>query len=387
MVDNFNFTPSLIIDENIEITKIRELPLQGELFVKENDFVTSDKLIAKTKLVGDLVLLKVARELGLEPQDIEDNYLINVSDAVKPNQVLVRKKGLFNIFNSEYLCSYDGIVEFISKETGTIGIRLSSKNFNLYSYITGKVIKCEDNKEITIKTNASLIQGVFGVGGEKIGKLCKIDDKIYNDIIQYENINSNKDFSFLENCVLFYSIPPSIDFLRKLSNLKISGLIIPSISSKVLSAFLGYDIGVAVTGDENINFTIIITEGFGDMKFNPRVMEIFEKNINNQVSINGVTQIRAGAIRPEIIIFDSTNNIKKRLDENVNSKKDITNGGICVGTKIKVLKDPFFGHFGIVTKIINDEVTFESGVICRALQIKLENGEITLVPKANIEVI
>ena len=89
----------------------------------------------------------------------------------------------------------------------------------------------------------------------------------------------------------------------------------------------------------------------------------------------------------EIIIFDSTNNIKKRLDENVNSKKDITNGGICVGTKIKVLKDPFFGHFGIVTKIINDEVTFESGVICRALQIKLENGEITLVPKANIEVI
>ena len=55
--------------------------------------------------------------------------------------------------------------------------------------------------------------------------------------------------------------------------------------------------------------------------------------------------------------------------------------------KIKVLKDPFFGHFGIVTKIINDEVTFESGVICRALQIKLENGEITLVPKANIEVI
>ena len=177
MVDNFNFTPSLIIDENIEITKIRELPLQGELFVKENDFVTSDKLIAKTKLVGDLVLLKVARELGIEPQDIENNYLINVSDAVKQNQVLVRKKGLFNIFNSEYLCSYDGIVEFISKETGTIGIRLSSKNFNLYSYITGKVIKCEDNKEITIKTNASLIQGVFGVGGEKIGKLCKKTSK------------------------------------------------------------------------------------------------------------------------------------------------------------------------------------------------------------------
>ena len=100
MVDNFNFTPSLIIDENIEITKIRELPLQGELFVKENDFVTSDKLIAKTKLVGDLVLLKVASELGLEPEDIENNYLINVSDTVKPNQVLVRKKGLFNIFHS-----------------------------------------------------------------------------------------------------------------------------------------------------------------------------------------------------------------------------------------------------------------------------------------------
>ena len=383
MVDNFNFTPSLIINENIDIVKLRELPLQGELLVKENDFVTSDTLIAKTKLVGDLILLKVSRELGLEPQDIQDNYLINVGDTVKPNQVLVRKKGLFSIFNSEYLCAYNGIVEFISKETGTIGIRLSSKNFNLYSYITGKVIKCEDNKEVTIKTNASLIQGVFGVGGEKIGKLCNINDEIYNDIIN----NPNNDFSFLENAIVFYGSSPSIDFLIKLSNLKINGLIIPSISSNVLSDFLGYDIGIAVTGDENINFSIIITEGFGDMKFNPRVIEIFEKNINNQVSINGVTQIRAGAIRPEIIIFDSTNNIKKRLDENIDSKKNINNGGICVGTKIKVLKDPFFGHFGTVTKIIEDEVTFESGVICRALQVKLESGEVTLVPKANIEVI
>ena len=372
MTQNFNFTPSLIIDENVEIQRIRELPLNGNLYVKEGDLINNDEVIARTTILGDLLILRASKDLGLEPKDILDSYLVNVGDIVKKGDVLVRKKGLFNFFNSEYKSKYDGKIEILSKETGNIGIRLESKNFNLCSYLSGKVIECKDNKFITILTNASLIQGVFGIGGEKTGILDKIDESSLDDK--------------LKDKIVFYNDAPNIEMLQKLSNLHVKGLIIPSISSNTLKEFLGYDIGIAVTGDENVNMTIVMTEGFGKMKFNPKITKILNKNINKRVSISGVTQIRAGAIRPEVIVFNNLDEINYALD--LKTTNDDKNTILQVGTNVKILKKPFFGQFGVVTKIFDEEVQFESGITCRGIEVLLDDNKTkVIVPKANAQVI
>ena len=372
MAQNFNFTPNLVIDENIEIQRIRELPLSGILYVKDGDYINNDEVIAKTTIQGDLVILRASKELGLEPKDFIDSYLVNINDTVKKGDTLIRKKGLFNIFNSEYKSKYDGKIEILSKETGNIGIRLKSKDFSLYSYLSGKIIECKDNKFIKILTRASLIQGVFGIGGEKTGILKNFDDSVSEDK--------------LKNAIVFYDNAPNIELLQKLLNYHVKGLIVPSISSNTLKDFLGYDIGIAVTGDENIDMTIVITEGFGKMKFNPKIVKILNKNLNKRASISGVTQIRAGAIRPEVIIFNNLDEINYALD---NPKTNgVKNNSLEVGTNVKILKNPYFGRFGVITKIYNDEIQFESGITCRGVEILLDDNQTkVVVPKANTQVI
>jgi hypothetical protein len=69
-----------------------------------------------------------------------------------------------------------------------------------------------------------------------------------------------------------------------------------------LVEFIGKEIGVALTGNENVPFPIIITEGFGDFRMDSHYLEVFKQNDGKPVYLNGHTQIRAGVTRPKIIL-------------------------------------------------------------------------------------
>ena len=59
---------------------------------------------------------------------------------------------------------------------------------------------------------------------------------------------------------------------------------------------------MAITGDENVNTTLIVTEGFGEIAMANRTFELLSKCEGKIASISGRTQIRAGVMRPEVII-------------------------------------------------------------------------------------
>ena len=53
--------------------------------------------------------------------------------------------------------------------------------------------------------------------------------------------------------------------LRKANQVKAAGVVVGAIIDRDLIDFLGYDIGVAITGQEDIDTTLVITEGFGSI--------------------------------------------------------------------------------------------------------------------------
>ena len=69
-----------------------------------------------------------------------------------------------------------------------------------------------------------------------------------------------------------------------------------------LEQFLGYNLGVAITGSEALGLTVIVTEGFGDIAMARRTHTLLTAHEGDDVSVNGTTQIRAGVIRPEIVM-------------------------------------------------------------------------------------
>ena len=65
---------------------------------------------------------------------------------------------------------------------------------------------------------------------------------------------------------------------------------------------MGYRLGVAITGTENLDTSLVVTEGYGNIKMSERTYNLLKLHDGKFVSINGATQIRAGVIRPEIVI-------------------------------------------------------------------------------------
>ena len=94
----------------------------------------------------------------------------------------------------------------------------------------------------------------------------------------------------------------TLDALREAVKQGVNGIIVGGVDQKDLTYFLGYEIGLGVTGNENLGLTMILTEGFG---VNPISDDRF--NELNELSgrltcIDGTTHIRSRSLRPEIIV-------------------------------------------------------------------------------------
>ena len=158
-----------------------------------------------------------------------------------------------------------------------------------------------------------------------------------------------------------------------------AGVVSGGIDDHDLKEILGYDLGVAITGSETLGVTLIITEGFGDISMAKRTFELLQSSAGRKTSINGATQIRAGVIRPSIIIpvYDSV--------PVSDADTDHAPGMLGIGSPVRIIRDPYFGKIGKVHSLPSRPQRLESGTKTRVLEVMMENSDILTIPRANIE--
>ncbi len=66
------YTPGLTVSGDMIVRKERRLPLAGEILVSVGDPVEAGTAVARALLPGDLVTVRAADELGLEPSELPD---------------------------------------------------------------------------------------------------------------------------------------------------------------------------------------------------------------------------------------------------------------------------------------------------------------------------
>lgn len=366
--------PSLIVDPCAVVRKERELPVVGELLCQVGDQVASNSIVARAMLAGDLVILKVAEKLGIEAFEVQRGLRVSVGEEVLEDQLLCEHCGVFGLFKSRYRSPAAGTVEFLSEATGHLGLRLPAKMLQVNAYLAGKVMDVKEKKSVTIESNAVLVQGIFGVGGERLGSLSVIKHDFVKDL-------TVADLPLdLSGKVVVVSGWVGAEVLHAAAARGAQGFILSSIEDNHLSNYLGYDVGIALTGNEKISMSVIVTEGFGRLKMALKTWSIFKELSGSPAAINGTTQVRAGAIRPEIVVF--ANN--KRLD-------DFKGGGLdnsfAVGGKIRIIRAPFFGEIATIQEIPDKPQPIGTGALTRVLQVKLADGSEVVVPRANIELL
>lgn len=366
------YTPGLKVTPRTTIQKTRRLPLKGEVMVKVGDVVDPDTVVARTELPGIMQTVRVADVLSIEPEEVEKYLKVAIGDKVQRGTVIAEMKSLFGLLKHECKSPIEGTVELFSAVSGHIGIRFRPTPVEVKAYVRGKVTEIIPEEGVVVETMGALIQGIFGVGGERLGELKLIVSS------PDEAVDEDKITPELAGKIIVAGSNISGSALRKAAEIGVGGIVVGGIIDRDLIGYLGYDIGVAITGQENIPTSLIVTEGFGTIRMAHRTFELLKSLEGQEASINGATQIRAGVIRPEIIVPST-----KPTDIVVGRDEQ----SLDIGTTIRIIREPHFGVLGTVTALPPEPVVIESGARVRILEAKIEDGSNVSVPRANVEII
>lgn len=370
------YTPGLKVKRFTMVGKTRRLPIPGEVLVKMGDIVAHDQVVARTQVPGEIHLMNVANALGVDPTEIKELMLKKLKDSVKKNEVIAKRSSFFGLFKSFAYAPADGTIELISEVTGQVALREPYVPVEVKAYIPGKVVNVIPREGVTIRTPAALVQGIFGVGGEAHAELKMVADSP-DEVLTAEKIDST-----CEGRVLVGGALVTGEALAKAVKTGVRGIVVGGVEDEDLIKFLGYEIGVAITGHEEIGLTLIITEGFGKMKMPHRTFDLLKSFDGREASIDGATQIRAGVIRPEIVIAIKDAEAKGMVEE-----AEEASGGMAPGTPIRVIRDPYFGAIGHVASLPVELQQVETESDVRVVEIQLEDGRKVIVPRANVEII
>jgi hypothetical protein len=165
------YTPGLLVTDHTTIRKVRRLPLKGEVLVKTGQHVRADEIIARAKLPGNILTVRAAEKLGVSASELPRLLKIHEGDAVQAGELLAETKGVFGLFGAKLTAPADGIIEYISPVTGTIGLREHPLPLELTAYIAGDIEDVIAAVGATVVSAGAFAQGIFGVGGERCGKL------------------------------------------------------------------------------------------------------------------------------------------------------------------------------------------------------------------------
>ena len=368
------YTPGLNVSARARHRVRRQLPLAGEVLVRVGEHVPARQIVAQTFLPGDVTPLNMAKLLAMPPGDVPDCMIKKEGDRILPGDVLARTKGIFGKFRTEYKSPVGGTLESISTVTGQIIVRGEAQRVEVKAYLAGHVVEIVPNEGCVIEADVAFIQGIFGIGGEAFGPIrmaCKShDQELADDLIGEE----------MKGSIVVGGARMTEEAIEKARQVGASAIVSGGIDDQDLKKFLGYDLGVAVTGSEQVGLTLIITEGFGDIAMAERTFRLLASHEGEDAAVNGATQIRAGVMRPEIII-------PLTEEQAVTRHESAAEGSLEIGMPVRIIRDPYFGLIGSVSALPPEPQVLESGSKARVLEVRFDSGEAVIIPRANVELI
>jgi len=343
--------------------------------VKKNlgDEVAASEVVAETYLPGKVHPMNVANLLGVVPADLPRCMVRKEGEAVQRNEVLARSTSFFGLFKNEVTAKVEGTLENVSTITGQVMVREKPTPVQVRAFVDGTVVEIIPQEGVVLETTATYIQGIFGIGGETQGRITVLVEAPGEELTA-ESIRSEH-----AGQVLVGGAFASLAALRKAVEVGAAGVVVGGIDALDLVEFMGYDLGVAITGSERLGLTLIVTEGFGHVAMAERTFSLLTELSGSEASINGSTQIRAGVIRPEIIVT--------RAREQREAPPGDELKGLEVGDLVRIIRQPHFGELGTVTSLPHELSTLESESRARVLEVTLATGQILRLPRANTEVI
>ncbi|MHC5002384.1 MAG: hypothetical protein ACYTJ0_04610 [Planctomycetota bacterium] len=369
------YTPGLKVTNRIRHQVRRVLPIPGTVLVGVGDTVDAQQIVAETFMPGDITPLNMANLLSMPPGDVPECMIVEEGDGVKVGDLLAETKGIFGFLKNGYRSKVEGTIETISPVTGQVIVRGAPIPVQVKAYMKGTVVEVIAGEGVAIENEVSFIQGIFGVGGETYGRITMAAEDHAQPLTPEMITPEMKDM------VVVGGARVTDEAIKKAQQVGAAAVVSGGLDDQDLKKFLGYDLGVAITGSEDVGLTVVVTEGFGDIAMAERTFQLLKSRAGDEASVNGATQIRAGVMRPEILVPLTADELAHEAEP------EHTTGLLEIGRPVRIIRDPYFGRIGQVSSLPPEPAVLGSGSKARVLEVKFDSGESVVVPRANVELI
>ncbi len=369
------YTPGLRVTDHAVIRRERRLPLKGDVLVALGAEVAADTVVARTELPGNVQTVNIAARLSVDPARVPDALSVPVGAAVRKGDVIAEGRSLFGLVRQHAIALSDGTIESVSPITGQLILREPPIPVEIHAYVRGVVAEVLPGEGVVIEATGALMQGIFGVGGETFGTLRIVSGSADEELAAEQLTEAHRA------CVVVGGSYVSYATLMRAKELGVAAVVVGGFDDRDLRELLGHDLGVAITGAEDVGLTLVLTEGFGRIRMAERTRRLLTTHEGEQASVSGATQIRAGVMRPEIVIPRPAGKEGAR-------REGPASLGIEVGSLLRVIREPYFGRIARVVELPPELQPLETEARVRVMVVEFaDDHERAVVPRANVELI
>jgi hypothetical protein len=182
-----------------------------------------------------------------------------------------------------------GLVKKVDRKAGTVTVQYDISPVPLRSIVSGTVESVEEGWSASVRWAGQRLTCAIGFGPDSCGRLTPVGEE-----------GLPGDGSGL---VAAYGQTVGAEELERAAGAGFAGVVAPSVRNGEWVRFCGRELGVALTGDEDIPFGLVITEGFGTHPASETALAFMEEWKGSVVGLSTRTQVRAGVSRPSVLAF------------------------------------------------------------------------------------
>jgi hypothetical protein len=342
----------------LPITTIRRerlLPVQGRVIVRKGQKVSATDVIAEAMLAPEHIVLEVARGLGISASKADAALQFQAGEEISEGDLVA---GPIGIGRRVIRSPRSGKVAVAGG--GQVLIEVESQPFELKAGLPGLVTELVTDRGAEIETSGALVQGVWGNGNIDFGLLTVLMEAP-NDVMNADILDVSH-----RGAVILGGYCDRAEVIHMAAEIPVRGLILSSMDAAL------------VKEASKVNVPIVILEGFGQIPMNATAFKLLSTNERREVAINAEGRDRFSAARPEVVI---------PLPASGQLSLPVEMGVFSPGQQVRVVTGPHKAHTGTLVALRPGLSVLASGIRAQAADVRLESGETTLFPLANLEVL
>ncbi len=309
-------------------------------------------------------VINLLEELNISKLGLIGALRVRPNRMVTPGQVLAVRQGPRP---QAVLSPIYGRVESITD--GIITILPTHTRTQLNAYIAGRVRQVIPHEGVVIEAWAHVVTGAYGVGSESGGEILLVADA--DQVLDISAVTGE-----WQGKIVVAGRTASLELLQAANEAGCAGVVVAHMRSDTLATYAGSNSRPGITGEDELLMPVMLTERFSPTMMRSSIWQEFSSLQGRYASMSGKTQIRAGLVRPEVVVCEAE--WPKELPTS-----EVTSGAVQVGDLVRVLRSPYLDRIGRVMALPKERQVIATGSSVRVAEVLIDEELVTL-PVANL---